>query len=184
MVEWFEGDGSCPKAIRTASSGLPRFWSGRLGGLSWIYSYQLMEWRRLFTRYSKGAPGDRRVPGVPRPPGRVEEVLAGRAVKKVERIGIVQNFSEITEFALTTDIVEKIMRGWRARWRIENKTFNTMKNQGYHFEHNYGHGKKNLSVVLAMVMMVAFLVDQTQQLCCPWFQAAWATRGNNRADFL
>jgi len=110
--------------------------------------------------------------------------LAGRAVKKVERIGIVQNFSWITEFALTTDIVEKIMRGWRARWRIENKTFNTMKNQGDHFEHNYGHGKKNLSVVLAMVMMVAFLVDQTQQLCCPWFQAAWARCGNNRADFL
>nr|WP_198246747.1 hypothetical protein [methane-oxidizing endosymbiont of Gigantopelta aegis] len=23
----------------------------------------------------------------------------------------------------------------RARWRIENETFNTLKNQGYHFEH-------------------------------------------------
>ena len=67
------------------------------------------------------------------------------------------------------------MRGGRARWKIENETFNTLKNQGYHFEHNYGHGKKSLSVVLAMVMMLAFLVDQTQQLCCPLFQAAWAT---------
>jgi len=27
-------------------------------------------------------------------------------------------------------------------------------------------------VVLALLMMLAFLVDQTQQLCCPLFQAA------------
>jgi hypothetical protein len=24
------------------------------------------------------------------------------------------------------------MRGGRARWKIENETFNTLKNQGYH----------------------------------------------------
>ncbi|MFV1968531.1 MAG: hypothetical protein ACC628_24170 [Pirellulaceae bacterium] len=34
-------------------------------------------------------------------------------------------------------------------------------------------GHQNLSVVLAMLMMLAFLVDQTQQLCCPLFAAAW-----------
>lgn len=51
--------------------------------------------------------------------------------------------------------------------------FNTLKNQGYHLEHNYGHGEQNLSVVLALLMMLAFLVDQVQQLCCPLFQAAW-----------
>jgi len=65
------------------------------------------------------------------------------------------------------------MRGGRARWKIENETFNTLKNQGYHLEHNYGHGEQNLSVVLALMMMLAFLVDQVQQLCCPVFQAAW-----------
>ena len=108
------------------------------------------------------------------------EIHPTRVVKKVERIGIIQNFSWITDFELTTDTVEKIMRGGRARWKIENETFNTLKNQGYHFEHNYGHGKKSLSVVLAMVMMLAFLVDQTQQLCCPLFQAAWATCGHNK----
>ena len=48
-----------------------------------------------------------------------------------------------------------------------------MKNQGYHLEHNFGHGEKNLSVVLALMMMLAFLVDQVQQRCCPLFQAAW-----------
>jgi hypothetical protein len=42
------------------------------------------------------------------------------------------------------------MRGGRARWKIENETFNTLKNQDYQFEHNFGHGNKNLSVVFAM----------------------------------
>ena len=29
-------------------------------------------------------------------------------------------------------------------------------------------------------MMLAFLVDQVQQLCCPLFQAAWAKWGSKR----
>src|SRR5260370_11733147 len=72
------------------------------------------------------------------------------------------------------------MRAGRARWKIENETFNTLKNQGYHFEHNYGHGEQNLSVVFAMLMMLAFLVDQTQQLCCALFQALWSNLGSKR----
>jgi hypothetical protein len=76
---------------------------------------------------------------------------------------------------------ERWMQGGRARWKIENETFNTLKNQGYHFEHNYGHGHQNLSVVLAMVMMLAFLVDQTQQLGCPQFAAAWKICISKRA---
>jgi hypothetical protein len=72
------------------------------------------------------------------------------------------------------------MRGGRARWKIENETFNTLKNQGYHFEHNYGHGEQHLSVVFAMLMMLAFLVDQAQQLCCALFQAVWAKLGSKR----
>ena len=68
-------------------------------------------------------------------------------------------------------------QGGRARWRIENETFNTLKNQGYHFEHNYGHGEKNLAVVLAWLMMTAFLIDQIQQCCNPLFRQAWAAKG-------
>ncbi|MFN8458864.1 MAG: hypothetical protein U0401_30145 [Anaerolineae bacterium] len=49
-----------------------------------------------------------------------------------------------------------LMRGGRARWKIENETFNTLKNQGYNFEHNYGHGPQNLSVNFALLMMLAF----------------------------
>ena len=32
-----------------------------------------------------------------------------------------------------------------------------------------------------MLMMLAFLVDQTQQLCCPLFRATWQKFGSRRA---
>src|SRR6266542_1394002 len=88
------------------------------------------------------------------------------------------HFSWVTDLRVSTRNVYKLMRGSRARWKIENETFNTLKNQGYNFEHNYGHGEKNLSVVFAILKMIAFLVDQTQQLCCALFQAVWAKLGS------
>ena len=94
--------------------------------------------------------------------------------------GKVQHLSWVTDLHVNKRTVFQLMRGGRARWKIENETFNTLKNQGYHFEHNYGHGEKNLSVVFAMLMMLAFLVDQTQQLCCGLFQAVWAKLGSKR----
>lgn len=42
----------------------------------------------------------------------------------------------------------------------------------YHLEHNYGHGKKHLSTVFATLMMLTFLIDQVQELCCRYFQEA------------
>jgi hypothetical protein len=91
-----------------------------------------------------------------------------------------QHFSWVTDLRVNKGTVYQLMRGGRARWRIENETFNTLKNQGYHFEHNFGHGYQHLSVVFAMLMMLAFLVDQVQQLCCPLFQAVWAKLGSKR----
>ena len=82
-------------------------------------------------------------------------------------------FSWITDLEITEDNVYQFMRGARARWKIENETFNTLKNQGYQFGHNFGLGKKHLSEVFVQLMMLAFLVDQIQQLCCPLFNAAW-----------
>ncbi|RMD63896.1 transposase [Candidatus Parcubacteria bacterium] len=92
----------------------------------------------------------------------------------------VHHFSWITDLRVNKGTVYQIMRGGRARWRMENETFNTLKNQGYHFEHNFGHGYQHLSVVFAMLMMLAFFVDQVQQLCCPLFQAVWAKLGSKR----
>jgi hypothetical protein len=92
-----------------------------------------------------------------------------------------KHFTWITNLHVTLRNAWWFVRGGRARWRIENETFNTLKNQGYHYEHNYGHGKQNLSVVFSMLMMLAFLVDQTQQICCPLFRAVWKKLGSKRA---
>ena len=93
---------------------------------------------------------------------------------------IVRTFTWITDLVVTRANVWKVMRAGRARWKIENETFNTLKNQGYHFEHNYGHGEQHLSVVFALLMMLAFLVDQVQQLCDPLFRAVWQKLGSKR----
>jgi hypothetical protein len=92
-----------------------------------------------------------------------------------------KTFTWITDLHITHRNAWWFVRGGRARWHIENETFNTLKNQGYHYEHNYGHGQENLSVVFAMLMMLAFLVDQTQQLCCGLFRAVWQKLGSKRA---
>lgn len=91
-----------------------------------------------------------------------------------------QHFSWVTDLTITKENAYDIMRGGRARWRIENETFNTLKNQGYNLGHNYGLGKKHLGAVFTHLMMLAFLVDQLQQLCCPIFQAARQKCGSKK----
>jgi hypothetical protein len=44
----------------------------------------------------------------------------------------------------------------RSRWKVENETFNVLKTKGYHLEHNFGHGKKNLSTILVTLNLLAF----------------------------
>lgn len=83
-----------------------------------------------------------------------------------------QRFSWVTKLQITKETAHPLMRAVRARWRIENETFNTLKNQGYHFSRNYGHGNENLCSVMTMLMLLAFLIDQVQQLCCKHYQKA------------
>jgi len=86
----------------------------------------------------------------------------------------------VTDFRVHKDNVYKLMRGGRARWKRANETCNTLKNQGDNFDHHYGHGEQNLSGVLAVLMRLAFLVDQTQQRCCALLRAVWEKLGSNR----
>jgi len=97
------------------------------------------------------------------------------------RKGKTRHFSWVTDFTISKLNVFSIMRGGRARWKVENETFNTLKNQGYHFEHNFGHGEKHLCVVFAVMMMLAFLVDQVQQLACELFRAVLNKKGSKRS---
>jgi hypothetical protein len=100
---------------------------------------------------------------------------------KGEEVIVLNRFSWVSDLEITPDNAMEIMRCGRARWRIENETFNTLKNQGYNLGHNYGLGKKHLSAVFMHLMLLAFLVDQVQQLCCPFFQAARARVSSKRS---
>lgn len=91
-----------------------------------------------------------------------------------------RTFSWITNIQVSIVNALKIANGGRARWKIENETFNTLKHLGYNFEHNYGHGKKYLSSVFCMLMMLAFLIDQVQEICCQLFQRCRRCMGTYR----
>lgn len=83
-----------------------------------------------------------------------------------------KHFSWVTSYSLYESSARQIAHAGRSRWKIENETFNTLKNQGYQFEHNFGHGYKNLSVNFAHLMMLQFLIDQLQEIKCKVFQKA------------
>ena len=85
--------------------------------------------------------------------------------------------SWVTDINLTIANIANVVKGARCRWKIENETFNTLKNQGYHFEHNFGHGKNNLSAVMAYLMMIAFAIDQVQEHTSKYFELALKKEG-------
>jgi hypothetical protein len=67
----------------------------------------------------------------------------------------------VTSHRVTDANVAQIAMAGRARWKIENENNNTLKNKGYHFEHNFGHGKQNLSNLFATMILLAFLLHTT-----------------------
>jgi hypothetical protein len=46
-------------------------------------------------------------------------------------------FQWITDIEINNKNVEQVAKAGRARWKIENETFNTLKNQGYQFYNSY-----------------------------------------------
>lgn len=63
----------------------------------------------------------------------------------------------ITNHPLTEKTIPIIVNCGRARWKVENENNNTLKTQGYHLEHNFGHGKRYLAAILATMNILAFL---------------------------
>lgn len=96
------------------------------------------------------------------------------AYKEVDKKTGKQTFyaTWITDLVVSPDNIKQLVAVARARWKIENETFNTLKNQGYHLTHNYGHGKKHLATNFAILTFLAFLVDQIAQHMDKDFQAA------------
>ena len=93
----------------------------------------------------------------------------------------VKKFSWITDIPLSVGNIYKIMKAGRARWKIENETNKTLKEEcNYNIEHSYGHGKKNLCTLLGMLAMLSFLIDQAQEAGCKLFKEALTVKRTKR----
>ena len=63
----------------------------------------------------------------------------------------------MTQAPLTAKTVAPLVQAGRTRWKVENENNNTLKTQGYHLEHNFGHGTQHLAALLATFNLLAFL---------------------------
>ena len=88
--------------------------------------------------------------------------------------------SWVTDINITADNVVKMTMAGRCRWKIENECFNTLKNQGYHIEHNYGHGKQYLSYNMYLLTLLAFYFHQIFELTDGAYQACRKKFGSKR----
>ena len=86
--------------------------------------------------------------------------------------------SFVTDLPVDADNVEDLAAAGRARWKIENETFNTLKTKGYNLEHNFGHGKNNLSAVLATLNLIAFAIHLAAELADKTWKAAIEVAGS------
>lgn len=78
--------------------------------------------------------------------------------------------SWVTDLEISKNNIETLVRGARCRWKIENECFNTLKNQGYHIEHNYGHGQNNLCYNFFLLTLLAFFFHQIFELTDKLYQ--------------
>jgi len=91
------------------------------------------------------------------------------------------NSAFVTSLPITPDTVAEIVACARARWKIENESFNVIKSNGYHLEHNFGHGQQHLAMLFATLNLLAFAIhtvcDCLEQL---WIDARTAKRARTR----
>ena len=88
------------------------------------------------------------------------------------RASVKYSMAWVTSLPVSKDNVAEIVACGRARWKIENESFNVMKNHGYELEHNFGHGQKFLAMMLAALNLLAFAWHTVLELLEPPWQAA------------
>src|SRR6202453_1008782 len=110
-------------------------------------------------------------------------IIRSRKVSIHKKTGEIKNTwlgTWITDLDVNEMNVAKLVAAARTRWRIENECFNTLKNQGYAIEHNFGHGNKNLCLNFYILTLLAFFVQQIGDLCDSLYQQARAKAGTLR----
>jgi hypothetical protein len=85
--------------------------------------------------------------------------------------------SLVTDLPVTAGNVAELAACGRARWKIENETFNVLKCGGYNLEHNFGHGKDTLASVLVVLNLLAFAYHTVAALAVSAWRAAVVAKG-------
>jgi hypothetical protein len=85
--------------------------------------------------------------------------------------------SFVTDLPVTADTVAELAACGRARWKIENETFNVLKTNGYNLEHNFGHGKQALASIFLTLNLLAFAFHTAARLAALAWRAAVAACG-------
>ena len=85
--------------------------------------------------------------------------------------------SFVTDLPVGADTVVELAACGRARWKIENETFNVLKTKGYNLEHSFGHGKHNLAAILLSLNLLAFAIHTVCDIGDELWRAARAKLG-------
>ena len=91
--------------------------------------------------------------------------------------------SFVTDLPVSKGNVAELAACGRARWKIENEGFNTLKTKGYNLEHNFGHGDQHLAATLATLNLAAFAMHTVGDLTDPAWQAARKVVGSRQRFF-
>jgi hypothetical protein len=79
-----------------------------------------------------------------------------------------------TDHDLRQATLHRFVQTARSHWKHENEGHNVLKQQGYHLEHNFGHGTRYLAQVLLLLNLLAFLVHTALAFCDETYQAVRA----------
>jgi len=116
--------------------------------------------------------------GAPLPDGKDALAVIGLASPSSDAKGkVTYDGAFVTSLKVSRENVAEIAACARARWKIENESFNILKNNGYHLEHNFGHGKQNLAMLFAAMNMLAFAIHTA----CDCLEDLWSKPARPRA---
>ncbi|MFL5254198.1 MAG: hypothetical protein ACJ8AI_15125 [Rhodopila sp.] len=85
--------------------------------------------------------------------------------------------SFVTDLPVGAGTVVELAACGRARWKIENETFNVLKTKGHNLAHSFGHGKQNLAAILVSLNLLAFAIHTVCDIGDELWRAARAKLG-------
>lgn len=89
----------------------------------------------------------------------------------------------VTGHPITPANVAALVAAGRARWKVENENNNTLKTQGYHLTHNFGHGQQHLATTLVSLNLLAFLIHTVLDLDHAQYRAIRRALSSRRIFF-